>query len=157
MNLVPDDEWDAFLAALKEPLPVTFRVTGFRTHAFAVMQLIRERYFQPLESSTAIEKPKELVWYDLKCVFQILIIVLFYRYPGSLAWQLNLSRNQLRSSPELQKLKEFLYEQTEHVNYSNEFKFFNHLLFYFREILVVKVRNYGILLISKLFRSMDNL
>jgi hypothetical protein len=40
----------------------------------------------------------------------------FCRYPGSLAWQLNLSRNHLRSSPELQKLKEFLYEQTEHVN-----------------------------------------
>lgn len=39
-----------------------------------------------------------------------------HRYPGSLAWQLNLSRNQLRSSPELQRLKEFLYEQTEHVS-----------------------------------------
>ncbi|CAF3419529.1 unnamed protein product [Rotaria socialis] len=103
MNLVPDDEWDAFLAALKEPLPVTFRVTGFRTHAFAVMHLIRERYFQPLQSSTAIEKPKELVW-----------------YPGSLAWELNLSRNQLRSHPELQKLKEFLYEQTEHGNISRQ-------------------------------------
>ena len=62
MNLVPEEEWDAFLAALKEPLPVTFRVTGFRSHAFAVMQLIRERYFQPLESSTAIDKPRELVW-----------------------------------------------------------------------------------------------
>lgn len=103
MNLVPDDEWDAFLAALKEPLPVTFRVTGFRSHAFAVMQLIRERYFQPLESSTTIDKPRELVW-----------------YPGSLAWQLNLSRNQLRNSPELQKLKEFLYEQTEHGNISRQ-------------------------------------
>jgi tRNA (cytosine34-C5)-methyltransferase len=62
LNLVPDDEWDRFLAALKEPLPVTFRVTGFRSHAFAVMHLIRERYFKPLESSTTIEKPKELVW-----------------------------------------------------------------------------------------------
>ncbi|CAF0917297.1 unnamed protein product [Adineta ricciae] len=103
MNLVPDDEWDAFLAALKEPLPVTFRVTGFRSHAFAVMHLIRERYFQALESSTAIEKPKELVW-----------------YPGGLAWQLNLSRNQLRSFPELQRLKEFLYEQTEHGNISRQ-------------------------------------
>jgi hypothetical protein len=38
------------------------------------------------------------------------------RYPGGLAWQMNLSRNQLRSCPELQRLKEFLYEQTEHVN-----------------------------------------
>ncbi|CAF4093631.1 unnamed protein product, partial [Adineta steineri] len=103
MHLVPDNEWDAFLAALKEPLPVTFRVTGFRSHAFAVMHLIRERYFQPLESSTAIEKPKELVW-----------------YPGSLAWQLNLSRNQLRNFPELQRLKEFLYEQTEHGNISRQ-------------------------------------
>ena len=64
MNLVPDDEWDAFLAALKEPLPVTFRVTGGRTHASAVMHLIQEKYFQPLESSTTIDKPKELVWYD---------------------------------------------------------------------------------------------
>ncbi|CAF1382697.1 unnamed protein product [Rotaria sordida] len=106
MNLVPDDEWDAFLAALKESLPVTFRVTGFRTHTFAIMHLIRERYFQPFESSTTIDKPKELNF--------------SYRYPGSLAWQLNLSRNQLRSSPELQKLKEFLYEQTEHGNISRQ-------------------------------------
>ncbi|CAF0962405.1 unnamed protein product [Rotaria sordida] len=103
MNLVPDDEWDAFLSALKEPLPVTFRVAGFRTHAFAVMHQIREQYFQLLESSTTIDKPKELVW-----------------YPGSLAWQLNLSRSKLRSSPELQKLKEFLYEQTEHGNISRQ-------------------------------------
>ena len=65
MNIVPDDEWDAFLTALKEPLPVTFRVTGFRTHAFAVMHLIREQYFRPLESSTTIDKPKELVWSDM--------------------------------------------------------------------------------------------
>jgi tRNA (cytosine34-C5)-methyltransferase len=62
MNLVPEDEWETFLTTLREPLPVTFRVTGFRTHAFAVMHLIRERYFQPLELSTTIEKPKELVW-----------------------------------------------------------------------------------------------
>lgn len=62
MNLVPEEEWNEFLAILKEPLPVTFRVTGFRTQAFAVMHLIRERYFQPLESSTTIEKPQELVW-----------------------------------------------------------------------------------------------
>lgn len=47
------------------------------------------------------------------------MIKLFYRYPGSLAWQLNLSRSQLRNYPELQKLKEFLYEQTEHVSHFN--------------------------------------
>ena len=62
MKFIPDEEWDQFWATLKEPLPVTFRVTGFRTQAFAVMDLIREQYFQPLESSTSIEKPKELVW-----------------------------------------------------------------------------------------------
>jgi hypothetical protein len=49
-------------------------------------------------------------------MYFVLLIELFYRYPGSLAWQLNLSRSQLRSSPELQRLKEFLYEQTEHVS-----------------------------------------
>ncbi len=49
----------------------------------------------------------------------VFLIEWFSRYPGGLAWQLNLSRSQLRSSPELQKLKEFLYEQTEHVNYFN--------------------------------------
>ena len=61
-----------------------------------------------------------------------------YRYPGSLAWQLNLSRSQLRSSAELQKLKEFLFEQTEHVSYLN---LYNQLLSFdhSREILVVKV------------------
>ncbi|CAF0992223.1 unnamed protein product, partial [Didymodactylos carnosus] len=107
LNIVPDIEWDDFLVALKNPLPVTFRVTGFRSHAIEMMRLIRERYFQPLEKAiienVAIEKPKELVW-----------------YPGSFAWQLNLSRMQLRQIPELQKLKEFLYEQTEHGNISRQ-------------------------------------
>ena len=65
MNLVSADEWDLFLASLKEPLPVTFRVTGFRTRALAVMHLIRERYFRPFESSITIDKPKELIWFDL--------------------------------------------------------------------------------------------
>jgi hypothetical protein len=68
--------------------------------------------------------------------------ILFYRYPGSLAWQLNLSRSQLRSSPELQRLKEFLYEQTEHVNDLHLLNnFFMHLFIYSREILVVRVMN----------------
>ena len=39
-----------------------------------------------------------------------------FRYPGGLAWQMHLSRKELRSSPELQRLKEFLFEQTEHVS-----------------------------------------
>ena len=29
-EIVPDDEWDAFLDALREPLPTTFRVAGSR-------------------------------------------------------------------------------------------------------------------------------
>ena len=28
--IVPGDEWDAFLDALREPLPTTFRVAGSR-------------------------------------------------------------------------------------------------------------------------------
>lgn len=29
-RIVPDGEWDAFMAALREPLPATLRITGYK-------------------------------------------------------------------------------------------------------------------------------
>lgn len=31
-NILPDDEWDKFLNAMREPLPTTFRVAGSRQY-----------------------------------------------------------------------------------------------------------------------------
>jgi 16S rRNA C967 or C1407 C5-methylase (RsmB/RsmF family) len=31
-NMVSPEEWDAFMEALRQPLPVTFRVTGFKRY-----------------------------------------------------------------------------------------------------------------------------
>ena len=35
--LVPTDEWENFLTALKQPLPCTFRITGYVRYTFLIV------------------------------------------------------------------------------------------------------------------------
>lgn len=45
-GVVPDDEWDEFLTALRRPLPVTFRINGRGRFAEALRKTIELKWAQ---------------------------------------------------------------------------------------------------------------
>ena len=107
------EEFDKMMTALKSDLPASFRVTGFRSQAFAVRDLIEGTYFTALtnalkaapeegdvgggeNAAKAISPPKSLPW-----------------YPDRLAWQLSITRNDIRREETLYKLHNFLISETE--------------------------------------------
>uniref|UniRef100_A0A8D0CB46 tRNA (cytosine(34)-C(5))-methyltransferase n=1 Tax=Salvator merianae TaxID=96440 RepID=A0A8D0CB46_SALMN len=100
LGIVPDGEWENFMAALREPLPATFRITGYKSHAREILHCLKTKYFKELENQVVegqkIEMPQPLSW-----------------YPEELAWHTNLSRKVLRKSPQLEKFHHFLVSETE--------------------------------------------
>ncbi|KAJ7419736.1 tRNA (cytosine(34)-C(5))-methyltransferase [Willisornis vidua] len=107
LGIVPAGEWDTFMAALREPLPATLRITGYRSHAKEILHCLKEKYFRELQDlevdGQKVEMPQSLSW-----------------YPEELAWHTNLSRKILRKSPQLEKFHQFLVSETECGNISRQ-------------------------------------
>uniref|UniRef100_A0A8B9E884 tRNA (cytosine(34)-C(5))-methyltransferase n=1 Tax=Anser cygnoides TaxID=8845 RepID=A0A8B9E884_ANSCY len=105
--VVPAAEWDAFMAALREPLPATLRITGYKSHAREIRHCLKDRFFAELRGlrvdGQEVEMPQPLSW-----------------YPEELAWHTNLSRKILRKSPQLEKFHQFLVSETECGNISRQ-------------------------------------
>ncbi|OXB70346.1 UNVERIFIED_CONTAM: hypothetical protein H355_012537 [Colinus virginianus] len=103
-RIVPDGEWDAFMAALREPLPATLRITGYKRE---ILHCLKEKYFRELQhlevDGQKVEMPQALSW-----------------YPEELAWHTNLSRKILRKSPQLERFHQFLVSETECGNISRQ-------------------------------------
>jgi hypothetical protein len=82
---VPDGEWDAFLDALRAPLPTTIRVNGSGGHADAMVAKLEADFFANFAGGPVyldgevVQPPRALPW-----------------YPHRLAWQMEFSRGQLR-------------------------------------------------------------
>ncbi|KAF6126109.1 NOP2/Sun RNA methyltransferase 2 [Phyllostomus discolor] len=103
LKIVPEGEWDQFMEALREPLPATLRITGYKSHAKEILHCLKNKYFKELENlevdGQKVEVPQPLSW-----------------YPEELAWHTNLSRKILRKSPQLEKFHQFLVSETESVS-----------------------------------------
>ncbi|XP_038218434.1 tRNA (cytosine(34)-C(5))-methyltransferase [Zerene cesonia] len=101
-KVCPNVEWDEFMKSLKENLPTAFRITGSKCEANALMNIVKSQYFSEiLNMKLKVDghdeeiKPINLPW-----------------YPGGLAWQLRLSRTDIRRSEPLYKLHNFLVAET---------------------------------------------
>ncbi|XP_048751869.2 RNA cytosine C(5)-methyltransferase NSUN2-like isoform X3 [Ostrea edulis] len=99
LGIVPEEEWDAFMNALKDPLPITFRITSCGGETEELKKLVKTEYIgKLLEEKSQSEKPK---------------VVCLPWYPDELAWQLNSSRQEVRKDARFEKLKTFLLQETE--------------------------------------------
>ncbi|XP_006635991.2 RNA cytosine C(5)-methyltransferase NSUN2 [Lepisosteus oculatus] len=107
LKIVPEGEWEQFMDAMREPLPATIRITGYKSHANEILHCLKEKYFKELQDlevdGQKIEMPQALSW-----------------YPDDLAWHTNLSRKILRKSPLLEKFHQFLVSETESGNISRQ-------------------------------------
>ncbi|KAI6037626.1 S-adenosyl-L-methionine-dependent methyltransferase [Pisolithus marmoratus] len=106
-KVIPDDQWESFMDALRRPLPTTFRITGSREIAHALGVTIQNTYVPLLDNvvfeGEAIPPPTQIPW-----------------YPDGLAWQFNVSKKILRRSPEFKKFHSFLVHETEVGNISRQ-------------------------------------
>ncbi|ROK35716.1 tRNA (cytosine(34)-C(5))-methyltransferase [Anabarilius grahami] len=107
LKIVPDGEFEAFMDAMREPLPATIRITGYKSHAKEILHTLKEKYFKEVQDlevdGQKIEAPQPLSW-----------------YPDELAWHTSLSRKILRKSPLLEKFHQFLVSETESGNISRQ-------------------------------------
>ncbi|XP_013161475.1 PREDICTED: tRNA (cytosine(34)-C(5))-methyltransferase [Papilio xuthus] len=103
-KVCPEEEWPEFMTSLKENLPTAFRITGSKAEADALLNIVKSEYFSQLlnvkikneEKGEEEEiKPVSLPW-----------------YPGGIAWQLRLSRTDIRRNEPLYKLHNFLVAET---------------------------------------------
>ncbi|XP_066546679.1 RNA cytosine C(5)-methyltransferase NSUN2 [Amia ocellicauda] len=107
LKIVPEGEWEQFMEALREPLPATIRITGYKSHAKEILHCLKEKYFKEIQDlevdGQKLEAPQALSW-----------------YPDELAWHTNMSRKILRKSPLLEKFHQFLVSETESGNISRQ-------------------------------------
>uniref|UniRef100_A0A914UQ82 SAM-dependent MTase RsmB/NOP-type domain-containing protein n=1 Tax=Plectus sambesii TaxID=2011161 RepID=A0A914UQ82_9BILA len=106
-GIIPPEEWDAFIAALKRELPSSFRLVGCKKEADVLRDILNTRYISQLEGvkveEEEIEPPKPLPW-----------------YPNNLAYQMKMSRTVIRKNTILNKLHNFLVTETELGNISRQ-------------------------------------
>uniref|UniRef100_A0A915PUY4 tRNA (cytosine(34)-C(5))-methyltransferase n=1 Tax=Setaria digitata TaxID=48799 RepID=A0A915PUY4_9BILA len=102
-GIVKDDEWDAFIATLKDDLPTSFRIQGSTNEAQSLIELMNRRYFEPMKEweDGDVFIPKPLPWY-------------------SYAFQTPVSRAVLRSRPLLKSFHNFLITEAELGNISRQ-------------------------------------
>uniref|UniRef100_A0A671NTM7 tRNA (cytosine(34)-C(5))-methyltransferase n=1 Tax=Sinocyclocheilus anshuiensis TaxID=1608454 RepID=A0A671NTM7_9TELE len=107
LKIVPEGEFEEFMETMREPLPATIRITGYKSHAKEILHTLKEKYFKEVQDlevdGQKIEAPQPLSW-----------------YPDELAWHTNLSRKILRKSPLLEKFHQFLVSETESGNISRQ-------------------------------------
>lgn len=106
-GFMTDEEFELFMKSLREPLPTTFRLAGFKGQSEELMKLLQSEYFSKLlgqtDGDTEMVPPIQLPW-----------------YPDGLAWQINFGRKEIRQSEVLKELKQFLISETETGNISRQ-------------------------------------
>lgn len=118
-KIVPEGEWDAFITCMKENLPAAFRLTGTKIMARALLQVMQKTFFNPLSQLVPPELTQEELDAGEEPVKPLKPICLPW-YPDNLAWQLNLTRRNIRRSEAYWQLHQFLISETETGNISRQ-------------------------------------
>ncbi|KAL1985860.1 hypothetical protein VTN96DRAFT_7352 [Rasamsonia emersonii] len=107
LGIVPEEEKEAFWAALRRDLPNSFRFTGSRGHALAVQQRLKDYYIPEITSITYegnfVEPPRPISW-----------------YPDQLAWSMTTPKNVIRRFAPFASFQKFLVSETEVGNISRQ-------------------------------------
>lgn len=97
-----ENEWENFVEAMRKDLPTTFRISGCRNTAKKLLNVIRDEFFEKYIADQET-KPKPLPW-----------------YPNEFAWQLELTRKDIRRLESCYKLHNFLIAETTTGNISRQ-------------------------------------
>ncbi|KAK7539779.1 cytosine-5--methyltransferase NCL1 [Phyllosticta citribraziliensis] len=107
LNIVPEEEHEAFWSALKKELPNSFRFTGSKGHALAVQKRLIEHYIPEITDVTfegkPVPPPTQIEW-----------------FPEKLAWQMTTPKNVIRKFPPFASFQKFLVSETTVGNISRQ-------------------------------------
>ncbi|CCE86434.1 Piso0_004923 [Millerozyma farinosa CBS 7064] len=106
MNIVPEEEWDSFKSHCQQTLPMTFRITGSRSHAKEIRENFIQNHvarLQGVEFEGKALTPHELSY-----------------YPDGLGWQIDISKEIIRKNDKFAKTQRFLVIETEVGNISRQ-------------------------------------
>ncbi|KYN03352.1 PREDICTED: tRNA (cytosine(34)-C(5))-methyltransferase [Cyphomyrmex costatus] len=113
-GIVPEDKWDAFISTIRTNLPVAFRITGSKAEAKALLEIIKSDFFKEI-LNTDMDSDKEDVNSQTKTILRSLPF-----YPEELAWQLQLTRKDIRRSEAYFRLHNFLIAETNNGSISRQ-------------------------------------
>ncbi|KAK6629062.1 hypothetical protein RUM43_002879 [Polyplax serrata] len=105
-KICPEDEWDRFIQKMKEDLPTAFRITSSKSEAKAFLKIVEGQYFKDFLNAREgddMREPVPLPW-----------------YPEKLAWQVQLTRKDIRRCEAFFKLHNFLISETDSGNISRQ-------------------------------------
>lgn len=113
-GIVPEDKWDAFISTMRTNLPVAFRITGSKAEAKALLEIIKSDFFKEILNAN-LDGDKEDVKNEVKTILHSLPF-----YPEELAWQLQLTRKDIRRSEAYFRLHNFLIAETNNGSISRQ-------------------------------------
>jgi hypothetical protein len=94
-GIVPPEEWDAFMTALRSPLPSSFRVCEAGGNSQEILRRLQNEFSIAAAGESAEEtalRPSCVQW-----------------YPNEMAWQSRAGRKELRKIPHLAAYHKFMY------------------------------------------------
>ena len=125
LGLIEENEFESFLETLKKPLPITFRITSYKSFTSEVLNLLKEKHFKYIDEITknneklieaSANKHASLLTQSSTSDEEIYKCLSWY--PNELAWQVELSRQDVKKNVHFDEFKQFLIQQTEsgHMN-----------------------------------------
>ena len=114
-QIVPEEQWDSFINTMRKNLPVAFRITGSKVEAKALLETIKGDFFKGILTTHMEDDSKNNEETKSKDILQCLPF-----YPDGLAWQLQLTRKDIRRSEAYFRLHNFLIVETESGNISRQ-------------------------------------
>jgi 16S rRNA C967 or C1407 C5-methylase (RsmB/RsmF family) len=129
------EEFDEMLQILKKPLPITFRITSYKSFSKEILDILKSKHFKYLDEickedngelvASAIQKQSTLLKSDetkLPCEIgengQIYECLKWY--PNEMAWKVLLSKADVRKNTHFEEFKSFLVHQTENGNLNRQ-------------------------------------
>lgn len=125
LGLIEENEFESFIETLKKPLPITFRITSYKSFTSEVLNLLKQKHFKYIDEITknneklieaSANKHASLLTQSSTSDEEIYKCLSWY--PNELAWQVELSRQDVKKNVHFDEFKQFLIQQTEsgHIN-----------------------------------------
>lgn len=123
-KIVSEEEWPVFFETIKKDLPTSFRITGSRDECQVMLNVVKSEFFKDFlndekqpKVSNGEDKTEETN--DSDAIAELKPYCLPW-YPDGLAWQLQLTRKDIRRSETYFKLHNFLISETQSGNISRQ-------------------------------------
>ncbi|GLV36430.1 NOP2-Sun domain family member 2 [Carabus blaptoides fortunei] len=100
------DDWDEFLAKIKSDLPSSFRITASKSEANALLGIVENHYIN--ECTKQAPDDKKEAFFPLPW------------YPNRMAWQLGLTRKDIRRNEAYYRFHNFLISETQNGTVSRQ-------------------------------------